>query len=108
MEGYIKSSCSSCMATRTLLEHSNKNKKLEEFTKEELIHFPLKYLLESYTSHEILLSWSKLPSEYREDFALQTKLPCFIHHNRPEWETHVDGPAPSQSKCYICQLGLQK
>lgn len=96
----------SCNNLRVVIEHASTNKQLKEFTREQLADFPLDYLLYHCTSVEILNAWPNLPLEVRSDFRLRTKLPCFVHFNRPEWEDEVDGPPSSQSQCQICKLGL--
>ncbi|CAG9768401.1 unnamed protein product [Ceutorhynchus assimilis] len=59
-------------------------------------------------STTLLNIWGKLPLECRKDFELQTRLPCFMHYNRPDWRTHVDGPPSSQNQCYFCIRALAK
>lgn len=98
----------SCSDLKVVSEHASTNKQLEEFTREQLANFPLNYLLYHCTSIEVLNAWHKLPLEIRSEFKLRTKLPCFVHFNRPEWEDEVDGHPPSQSRCYICKLGLKE
>lgn len=97
-----------CNNLRYVIEHASTVKQLEEFTREQLADFPLDYLLNHCTPMEILNAWRKLSSEVRSDFKLQTKLPCFVHYNRPEWEDHFDGLPLSQSECFLCKLGLKE
>lgn len=91
-----------CPAVNVLLSHMNGEKLLSDFTAEELKMLPLDYLLKNITAGELLNSWYKLPMEYKSNYFLQVKLPCFVHYNRPEWRTHLDGPPDSQEKCYLC------
>lgn len=90
---------------KLLREHANYERKLHEFSKEELKKFPLEYLLDHAQPAELLYAWNKLPSEYTHNHFLQIRLPCFIHYNNPfHMEEHVDAPVPSQNKCYSCQI----
>lgn len=98
-------SCSHCLTMELINKHWN-GKNLYEFTEEDLRNFPLQYLIERANPIELLYAWPNLPLEYRRDFKLQTQLPCFVHHNRPEWRSHVDGPPDSQSRCHLCKLAL--
>lgn len=79
---------------------------LYKYSEEELKCFSLDYLIQNAGATELLYAWHKLPDEYRGDFHLQTHLPCFVHYNRPDWETHVDGPPTSQANCYLCKATL--
>lgn len=96
-----------CMKMELVEEHRN-GKSLYNFTEEELEYFPLKYLLDKAKPLELLYAWHKLSREYTQDFNLQTRLPCFIHYNRPEWVSHIDGPPSSQNDCRSCNLSLMK
>lgn len=100
-------SCSLCLTNELIMEHMY-GKNLYDFTEEELQHFPLQYLIEKVGPLELLYAWIKLPSEYRGNFNLQIKLPCFVHYNRPEWRSHIDGPPDSQSRCHVCKWGLER
>lgn len=97
-------SCTHCLTS----QHANQNKKLYMFTKEELKQFPLDYLIKRANPLELLYAWSKIPQDYRADFDLQVRLPCFVHYNRPEWLNHTDGPPDCQAHCYLCKVALQK
>lgn len=92
-----------------LLLHSNLKRKLYEFSREDLKKFPLVYLIEHAHPIELLLSWSKLPSDYIENYYLQIKLPCFIHYNVTNQVNidHVDSPPISQSRCPSCKLAFK-
>jgi hypothetical protein len=96
--------CEKCL----LYEHKYNHKQLHKFSEDELKEFPLEYLIEESEPIELLYAWHKLPWEYRSDFRLQTQLPCFVHYNRPEWTTHIDGPPTSQSRCHLCKFVLNK
>lgn len=100
-------SCSQCLTMELITKHKN-GKNLYNFTEDELQNFPIQYLIEKVGPTELLYTWTKLPWEYTQNFNLQIQLPCFVHHNRPEWYSHVDGPPPSQSRCHVCKWGLQK
>lgn len=90
---------------KLIQQHANYERQLHKFTKEELKKFPLEYLLDHAQPAELLYAWNKLPSEYVHNHFLQIRLPCFVHHNDPyRMNDHVDAPAPSQSKCYSCQM----
>lgn len=86
----------------------NRKKVLYDFTEDELQEFPLKCLVKKVSSTELLVAWHKLPVEYTSKFELQTRLPCFMHYNRPEWFNHLDGPPTPQSDCNFCKFAVQK
>lgn len=86
-----------------ILDYIHGNKLLITFTKEELKKFPIKYLIQHVRPWELLEVWHKLPEEYKSNFYLQIRLPCFVHYNRPDCETHVDGPVGSQEDCVLCK-----
>lgn len=100
-------SCDKCLTMELINKHIN-GTDLDKFTTEELGKFPLDYLIKGVSPENLLSAWSKLPYEYQQDFNLQIRLPCYVHHNRPEWRGHIDGPPSSQGKCEVCQWGLEK
>lgn len=57
-----------------LLLHSNFGRKLNEFSREDLDKFPLEYLIKPAHPVELLLLWSKLTSDYIENFLLANKI----------------------------------
>lgn len=67
-------------------------KSLENCTADDFKNFPIEFFRYHINSLTLLNIWAKLPNHYKEDFNLQTKLPCFIHYNRSNWQTHFDGP----------------
>ena len=79
---------------------------LTKFTEQELQYIPVECLIEYADPYGLLRVWHKLPQEYRSNFNLQIKLPCFVHYNRPDWTTHWDGPPSSQEACHFCKKGL--
>ena len=68
------------------------------YSEEELKTLPLCFFQNYVNNYTLLCIWGKLPMEYRSDINLQTKLTCFIHYNRPDTRTHIDGPATSQNR----------
>lgn len=97
-----------CVCECITLFHHNSIKKLTEFTKEELQSFPLEYFIKHARPWELLQIWTKLPVNYRCDFKLQIRLPCYVHYNRPDWRTHWDGPVNSQEDCELCNQALRQ
>ena len=75
---------------------------LAKYTTEELKALSVEFLAEHISPYTLLNIWSRLPIEYKNNFYLQTQLPCFIHYNRPDQVTHIDGPPPSQARCRDC------
>lgn len=100
--------CLTCARRELIRDHKNGDKNLFDFTEMELQNFPLYYLIDNVRPMELLADWQKLPLVHRENFDLQVQLPCFIHHNRPEWQTHVDCGPPSQATCHLCNWSLQQ
>uniref|UniRef100_A0A6P7GLB3 Uncharacterized protein LOC114340203 n=1 Tax=Diabrotica virgifera virgifera TaxID=50390 RepID=A0A6P7GLB3_DIAVI len=82
-------------------------KPLYKFTSEELENFTLQYFRKYVHPWELLQSWSKLPKKAVQDFEVQTLLPCYVHFNRPEWRTELEGSAPAQSSCHLCKSALE-
>lgn len=89
-----------------LLKFLSGEKSIKECNAEELKEIPIDFFVKYVDSFTLLHIWSRLPLEYRRDFELQINLPCFIHYNRPDWRTHVDGPPSSQKKCCFCIKAL--
>lgn len=79
--------------------HVNGQKRLYEFTEEELKLFPVEYLLKNTTTLELLYAWHKLPEQYLEQRALKQRLPCFVHDFYP------NGPS-SQINCSFCRYAI--
>ncbi|CAH1101745.1 unnamed protein product [Psylliodes chrysocephalus] len=74
---YIKENMEKCCCMKMkLVDEHRKGKSLYNFTEEELEYFPLKHLLDKAKPSELLYAWHKLPTEYTQDFNLQTRLPC--------------------------------
>ncbi|CAG9769720.1 unnamed protein product [Ceutorhynchus assimilis] len=96
-----------CFCVDVLLSHINGKKQFTDFTSEELNMIPLDYLIKNANTFELLEIWSKLPPDYKSDFSLQIRLPCFFHYNRADWRTHIDGPVSSQQECYFCNKVLK-
>lgn len=101
---FNKMTCFNCVKMKLISDHKDYRKTLNEFSQEELEYFTLDYLIKNAKPVELLNCWHKLPTKYVQNFKLSTKLPCFIHYNRPEWSTHVDGPPTSQDRCHLCKL----
>lgn len=93
--------------TMDLINEHQSGKNLYDFTKEELQNFPLQYLIEKVGPIELLRTWSLL-GKHTQHFELSIQLPCFVHYNRPEWRSHVDGPPSSQARCHVCKWGLDR
>ncbi|CAG9760371.1 unnamed protein product [Ceutorhynchus assimilis] len=85
-----------------LLKFLSGEKNIRECSAEELKELPIDFFLKYVDSSTLLHIWGLLPVEHRQEFELQIKLPCFIHYNRPDWRTHVDGPPSSQKTCTFC------
>lgn len=98
--------CGCFCCASPIKDHWQHIKRLNQFTEEELEKFPLDYLIEQAKPMELLYAWHKLPTDYRNNFYLQAQLPCFVHFNRPDWGDHLEGPPPSQSRCYLCKFAL--
>ena len=79
---------------------------IEDCSADVLKSIPIQYFLKYVKSMELLNIWGKLPTEYKNSFVLRTKLPCFSHFNRPEWQTHVEGSPMSQQNCPLCRKVL--
>ncbi|CAG9764632.1 unnamed protein product [Ceutorhynchus assimilis] len=91
-----------------LLKLLSGEKNIEDCSADELKDLPIGFFLQYVDSTTLLNIWGKLPLECRKDFGLQTRLPCFMHYNRPDWRTQVDGPPSSQNTCYFCIKALTK
>ncbi|KAH0998805.1 hypothetical protein HUJ04_005974 [Dendroctonus ponderosae] len=87
-----------CPSVALMLTHLNGEKSLRDFASGELNMLPLDYLIKNTNSFDLLDAWGKLPMNYKGCYELQIKLPCFVHYYRPNWRTHIDGPASSQEK----------
>lgn len=86
----------------------NNQKTLYDFDAKELEMFPIDVLLQRVRPWELLDNWYKIPKKYKGNFELQIRLPCFVHYNRPDACTHVDGPAPAQQNCHGCNCFFLK
>lgn len=89
-----------------LLKYLSESKNLSEYSSDELKSIPLEFYQKYVDCLTLLSIWGKLPGEYRQNFDLQIKLPCFIHYNRPDWRTHVDGFPSPQGRCRFCLIGI--
>jgi hypothetical protein len=57
---------------------------------------PISFLLRNINSW----NWNYLPQEIKEDPRFAHLEPCLEHYNKGK--IHIDGPAPSKAKCYVC------
>ena len=89
-------------AVNLVLSNYDGIKLLQDFTQEELKLFPLSYMLKYARPSELQCAWHKLPKHITKDKKIRMKLPCTIHFNRPDQETHFEGETPSRQYCDKC------
>ena len=51
---------------------------------DDLKSLPLDFFLNYVDCMSLLDIWGRLPVDYRRNFELQVRLPCFVHYNRPD------------------------
>ena len=91
-----------------LLTVLNNSMSIDEYSTEELKCLPIDFFLHYVDCMSLLDIWGRFPVDNRRNFELQVRLPCFVHHNRPDWRTHVDGPPTSQNRCHLCREALTR
>lgn len=55
---------------------------------------------ENVSALELLSVWHRLPEECQLNYYIKILLPCFLHYNAPNKETHFDGPPSSQKSIH--------
>lgn len=91
-----------------ILAYIDGKRTLQSLKEDELSILPVDYLIRHVRPGELLDVWHKLPNEYKCNFNLQIRLPCYVHYNRPDAQTHFDGPADAQADCHACNYYLKK
>lgn len=61
-----------------------------------------KWELKQLKAFELGEIWEYLDDKVKGDSEMLARLPCYEHYNRPEDQTHIDGPPPPKYKCWLC------